>query len=132
MIHKIYFDGGTALNAICIYDEDRKQYFVSNAKKGLTNNTLEYMALLKAVKYAHEYYGITAGFIFCGDSELIIKQMNNEYAVKKIHLKDLRNDINTHLAHVKSVKFTWTPRGKNKAGVVLEEMLLITNREKFG
>lgn len=131
MIHKIYFDGGTALNAICIYDEDRKKYFVSNTKKGLTNNTLEYMALLKAVKYAHTYYGITSSFVFCGDSELIIKQMNNEYAVKKLHLKALKDSINGNLVHVTHSRFEWVSREQNKAGIVLEQAMLLTRKHLY-
>jgi len=129
VVHKIYFDGGTALNAICIYDDSRKEYIIQKAPPGLTNNTLEYMALRKAAYLAVARYQEST-FEFCGDSELIVKQMNGEYTVKKKHLLDIKLEVDNVLRSSIS-KLTWVPRDNNRAGVILELALLITRKHMY-
>lgn len=120
------------MNAICIYDDEQEHYIIEKVKEKLTNNKLEYRALIKAVNYAVNRYGVAAGYDFCGDSELIIKQMNGEYVVRKPSLRALRGDISRGLVGVKGIiHFTWVPRDKNKAGVVLEHAQLLTRRNLY-
>ncbi len=132
MAHKIYFDGGTALNAICIYDDDTSSYIIERVDKNLTNNQLEYTALIKAAVYAVKKYGNRNAYIFCGDSELIIKQMNGDYVVRKPTLRALRGKIYEALKHVEgTIHYVWEPRDKNKAGIVLEQTQLLTRRNLY-
>lgn len=132
LVHKISFDGGTALNAICIYDEDIGWYVIEKITTGLTNNQLEYMSLVKAARYAVKKYGIRSAFIFCGDSELIIKQMNGVYTVRKSHLRVLRGKIYEALKHVEgTINYVWVPRQHNMAGVVLEQTAILMRKRLY-
>ena len=132
MIHNIYFDGGSALSTVCVYDDYRDLYWTEKIVPKMTNNQLEYIALIKGINYVKNYYGGLGEILFIGDSELIIKQMKNEYKVKKYHLKQLHesvmrefrsSDIENTSGH-----FKWVSREKNKAGIVLEELLRKTKR----
>ncbi len=73
----IYFDDGTAGKRVCFYDDltDKACVFEDNKiMSSYTNNELEYIALLNAVKYFVEVYsdhGDRVGFM--GDSQLIIR-----------------------------------------------------------
>ncbi len=126
MIHKIFFDGGTALHQVCIYDLDRKVYFTEEVKISSTNNQLEYLALLKAVRYAVSYYGSPRNVVFCGDSELIIKQMQDRYKVHRKHLKYVNEEVKKEFVRSNTIRlisnFAWVPRSKNLAGIVLEDL----------
>lgn len=125
-MHRIYFDGGTALSAICYYDETCDKYFVKKIPAPLTNNQLEYAALLEAVNYANGQYGDIHEVVFVGDSELIIKQMKGENQVRKFHLKELFNKVKFKLK-IENIEdfadnFLWVPRDENKAGIYLENL----------
>jgi len=132
MTHKIFFDGGSALNIVCCYDENRGEYFTKVLEKPSTNNELEYEALLYAVTYANMYYGTTKNVMFCGDSALIIKQMQGEYVVRKHHLKVIKTELDKELRKTPTghkAEFKWVPRLENKAGIVLDELLNKKRRE---
>ena len=88
-MHDIHFDGGTAKNIICMYDIDLRAYKTEQFTEPHTNNELEYMALLAAVKYAIEQYDSLMGVKFYGDSEVIIKHMKEEYKVRAKNLRPL-------------------------------------------
>jgi len=136
MINKIYFDGGSSLHVICVFDENRNISIIEEINTPRTNNELEYLALVKAVKYARNYYQRLDKVLFLGDSELIIKQMIGEYKVKRIHLKKLYDNairemnivsLNNFESH-----FKWVPRSENLAGIVLEKMLNKIKTERNG
>ena len=62
-----------------------------------TNNTVEYEALvfgMKATKYLGEEQ-----LIAFGDSELVIKQVRNNYNVKKSKLNNYRNEVQDFIEH---------------------------------
>ena len=79
-----------------------------------TNNIAEYRAILFGL-YKHP-----EATEVCSDSQLIVRQLNGEYAVKQEHLKVLRDKV---LERVKKlghpVKFTWVSRVGNSAGRIL-------------
>jgi len=52
----------------------------------VTNNVAEYLALIKALELALKYEKEVTCIL---DSELIVKQLNNEYKVKNVKLKTL-------------------------------------------
>jgi len=56
-----------------------------------TNNTAEYYAIISALKRAHEF--ATESIIVYSDSELVIKQINNQYRITKPHLAQLRAEL---------------------------------------
>lgn len=126
MIIRIYFDGGTSMNHICVYDSCIDKYIHETLLEPLTNNQLEYHALLKAVQYANEKYGDANNIVFCGDSEVIIRHMQGDYKVRKPHLKYLYDlvvkEFTRHGVVVSASKFEWVPRDENPAGVYLENL----------
>src|SRR5256885_1378724 len=58
-----------------------------------TNNVAEYTALVQALTRAAEL-GLRRLAVF-SDSELMVKQMNGEYSVKNVDLKELYNEAQT-------------------------------------
>ncbi len=118
MNHSLYFDGaskgnpGKAGSAAVLY-EGEKEVAVSSKYIGprKTNNEAEYM-------------GLIIGLILCiqlrikrvkiyGDSQLVIKQMTGEYAVKNERLKVLYEDVRKLLANFENVTFEHVRREKN-------------------
>lgn len=124
-MHKIYFDGGTRLNSIALYDEDKDYYQHQKIHFKMTNNQLEYTALYSAVVYADSKYDLTE-CCFVGDSELVIKQMRGDYKVNDSILRALNKKICDLIIKEGSAPvvdmFEWVPRYLNHAGVYLEEL----------
>ena len=58
-----------------------------------TNNEAEYLALLKALKAAKELGARRVSV--CADSELVVKQIKGEYAVKSPRLRPLHGGAET-------------------------------------
>ena len=80
-----------------------------------TNNVAEYRAVLFGL-YKHP--GATE---VCSDSQLVVKQLNGEYAVKQEHLRVLWARVNERIGKLgHPVKFTWVSRGDNPAGRILK------------
>lgn len=118
MNYSLYFDGaskgnpGKAGSAAVLYESEKE---IANVGKYIgprkTNNEAEYM-------------GLIFGLILCiqlrikrinvyGDSQLIIKQMRGEYAVKNERLKKLYDDVQKLLTEFESVSFEHVRREKN-------------------
>ncbi len=124
---KIFFDGGSALNSVCVYDDTLGVFNVTKLKSKATNNELEYMALIAAIEYTNDLYKYATYIQLVGDSELIVKQMNGEDRVKASHLKTLFIEAKTLLQYKPKscvVSIEWVPRAENKAGVELEKALV--------
>lgn len=133
---KIYFDGGTALNAVCFYDENRKFLDYLPIQDGRTNNELEYTALFEAVRYAFGTYKNNEAIKFIGDSQLVIYTMIGDKVLHKKHLKVIQNRIkNIFIANGITgpidYYFRWVPRSENLAGVALEQKLDRRRNEKL-
>jgi ribonuclease HI len=73
-----------------------------------TNNTAEYYAILSALKKATEF--ATESIIVCSDSELVIKQINNQYRITKPHLAQLRAEIAALEKNFTDLHFRNVPR----------------------
>ena len=106
-----------------------------------SNNIAEYLALLAALKWLRKH-GDTSGIVeFCGDSKLVIQQMNREWAIKEGLYKEyaikakqilkewFREDGIDHC-------FFWIPREENHIADALSKKALtergvkITDRSK--
>jgi len=76
-----------------------------------TNNEAEYHALLLGLRTAHKI-GVTE--LECRvDSELVVKQVNGEYRVKKPELKVLHSQVMRLAKKFKSFSVRHVPRGSN-------------------
>jgi ribonuclease HI len=109
---KIFTDGSGKTGKYCfLVDETNEVKFFE--KQGITNNQAEYLAVIAALK-AHKEDNIT----IYSDSELIVNQLNHEYAIKEDRLRELAQQV-WNLMRGRNVTFVHVPRSKNKAGKVL-------------
>jgi len=93
-------DDGTYIeNGIC--ENDHK-----------TNNVAEYTAVIKAMQYCIDNHG-DKKIMIRGDSNLIIKQIKNEFKCKQPHLQKLLKEAQDLAAQL-NVEFEWVPREQNK------------------
>ena len=125
-MHKIYFDGGTRLNATALYDEDLNFYDHRKIEFRMTNNQLEYMAMFSAMEYASSIYNLSE-CCFVGDSQVIIEQMRGDYDVVNPGLQILNKKVVEFIVnligHLPTVDmFEWVRREHNYAGVYLEKL----------
>lgn len=128
---RIFFDGGTALNSVCFVDAAAQEIVVKRFNNKMTNNELEYTALIEAMQYCIDKYGLLHDFTFCGDSEVIVKHMKGEYNVSAVNLKPLFKHagflcnlvIKDKVVVNCDCDFMWVPRAENLAGVHLEKLL---------
>jgi ribonuclease HI len=73
-----------------------------------TNNQAEYRALLLALKFAVDQ---KAKEVTCYlDSELVVKQLNGQYAVKNVDLQQLNRQVRNLLCCFRKVSFLHVPR----------------------
>jgi ribonuclease HI len=133
---KIYTDGasrgnpGPASIAFVIVKEDevihQKSEFIGKA----TNNQAEYQAIIKALSEAVKI--IKNGNIeLFSDSELVIKQLNGEYRVRKPHLLDLFNEIRELIKKFQSIAFIHVER-TNEWIKIVDKLCNTTLNKKTG
>ena len=94
-----------------------------------TNNEAEYLALLEALEYistnlAEKRSGIipekTGTITIFSDSEVIVKQVNGEYEVKEVRLRELREMARMLMNRMGSIELKHVGREMNYAGRWLE------------
>ncbi len=73
-----------------------------------TNNTAEYYAIISALKMAQEF--ATESIIVYSDSELVIKQINNQYRITKPHLAQIRAELAIVEKNFTDIQFRNVPR----------------------
>lgn len=119
MLIKIYIDGGTRNNNICLVDGDKTIVKTRNGLSGKpTNNELEYMALLYALNYITNNYKGRNVKIY-SDSMLVVKQINKVWRITTPTLTPLWEKC-MKLMNEK-IKIGWVSRDFNRAGWVLEK-----------
>lgn len=112
----IYTDGASFGNpgsmgiGIVIYKDGMRVEELSEYIGEGTNNIAEYTAVIKALETAHQM-GETMVHIK-SDSQLVIRQLNNEYKVKDIKLKPLSKRVASLIIGME-VHFEHIPREKN-------------------
>jgi ribonuclease HI len=77
-----------------------------------TNNIAEYTALVRLLHYLES--GPPARLLILSDSELLVKQMRGEYAVKNADLRELYDEAKQLLRHHRGATFRHVPRAQNK------------------
>lgn len=111
----IYSDGasrgnpGKSAYAFIITDADNNILYQSKKCIDIhTNNEAEYTALINALKKAEEY---TKNEVKCySDSEIMIKQLNKQYAVRSANLKKLYEEVKVQESKFKKVNYTHVRR----------------------
>ncbi len=82
-----------------------------------TNNVAEYKALIEGLKLALDKK-IDSIEVF-SDSQLVVKQIKGEYAVKDEQLKRLHKEANKLIKRFRNFNITHIPRDKNKKADML-------------
>lgn len=80
--------------------------------EGMTNNVAEYEALLAALSYVQEE-APTAPVTVHGDSELVIRQLTGDYAVRSARLRPLWREAKQRATGL-DITFEWVPRDQNE------------------
>lgn len=118
-VYVLRFDGGSRSNpgiagcGMVIFDSE-SGLEVWSAYKFLntaTNNEAEYTSLCEGMKFA-KLMGIRH-LVAEGDSQLVIKQMNGEFQVKKEQLKLLNQKATSTAKHFWSFQLRYIPREEN-------------------
>ena len=114
---EIWVDGsgwnGKRSRLAVVFDDGKK--IVRETKQSKTNNVMEYEALLLALSKANK------GDTIYTDSKLVQCQVQGLWKITKEHLRPLCESAKT-LVDKKNIKLVWVPRGKNKAGILLESL----------
>ena len=117
----IYVDGGTRGSRICLVDRSKDLTSVKTRAGDLTNNELEYLALIYALEYIKNI-NYTEDIIIHSDSKLIVNQVNGGWRVTTEKLLPLYKKCRAKFSD--NIKLKWVPREKNFAGFVLEDKSL--------
>ena len=78
-----------------------------------TNNVAEYTAAIRGLEWlrARGYSGMV---LLVGDSQLVIRQLTGEYAVRAEHLEAYRERLRQLIAGFSEVRLVWVPREENR------------------
>ena len=116
---KLYIDGGTRNNNICLVDGTRTIVKTRNGLDGEpTNNELEYLALVYALRYIQNNYKLRSITIY-SDSMLVVNQINGKWRVTTPTLYPLWQKCMKLMTD--KIKIKWISREFNRAGWVLEK-----------
>jgi len=103
--------GGNPREVVCVADGRVSSAQIDGEN---TNNVAEYRAVLFGL-YKHP-----EATEVCSDSQLVVRQLNGEYAIKQKHLQELANKVRTRVEKLgHEVKFVWVRREDNPAGRIL-------------
>ncbi|AWR97172.1 reverse transcriptase-like protein [Acidianus sulfidivorans JP7] len=108
--------GGIATFGYVIIVGDKKIFGYGLAEKpwsaNATNNVAEYMGVYCLINKLLSL-NIMEATIY-GDSQLVIRQLNNEYKIKSPRLIPIFNKIMELKSKFNLLEFKWVPREKNK------------------
>ena len=114
----IFADGASRGNpgpaAIGVTIRDERGRFITSRSQRIgkaTNNQAEYMALIAALEEAITLDAKRVDIKM--DSELVVKQINGEYRVKKATLKPLYQQVKRLQGTLESFTVTYIPRRQN-------------------
>lgn len=88
-----------------------------------TNNVGEYVAAIHALEWLHAH-GFRGRVVLFGDSQLVVRQFNGEYAVRKEHLQEYHRWLTTLAGRFSAVRFEWIPRAQNAHADMLSKQAL--------
>lgn len=117
----LYCDGGArgnpgpAASAFAVLENNKAVYKESLFLGKTTNNVAEYQSVVIALKWLSKQKSKQESIKVVVDSQLVFRQLNGEYKIKKEELKKLAIKIKQLEKKIKSeIIFDWLPRSKNK------------------
>jgi ribonuclease HI len=88
-----------------------------------TNNVAEYVAAIRALEWLRGE-GYRGRVVMYGDSQLVVRQMNGAYRVRKEHLKAYHERLEQLAKEFARVEFEWVPREENQPADALSKRAL--------
>jgi ribonuclease HI len=88
-----------------------------------TNNVAEYVAAIRPLEWLVRQ-GYSGDVVLMGDSQLVIRQMRGEYAVRADHLKAYHAHLKKLAERFRHVEFRWVPREENARADALSKRAL--------
>lgn len=104
----IFTDGGSRGNpgpaaiGVCAKHHQDIVFQLAESIGSTTNNVAEYTAVIKALEYLLANQLSVSNLNFILDSELAVKQLTNQYKIKKPHLLQLVNQIHQLISTLKN------------------------------
>lgn len=96
-----------------------------------TNNVAEYVAAICALEWLVRA-GHAGEVVLHGDSQLVVRQMNGEYAVRAEHLKPYHERLRQLAARFRRVEIRWVPREENQRADELSKEAIAQARQEVG
>ena len=118
LVTDIYVDGGTRGSRICLVDTSEHKTIIKTRGGDLTNNELEYLAVLYALDYINNRHKKDNVTIY-SDSKLIVNQINGEWRITTERLQPLYDKCIKRMTD--KIKIKWVRRDSNLAGIILED-----------
>jgi len=130
-MHAMYFDGcskgnpGRAGAGAVLYDPQGAEVFAESVFAGYsaTNNEAEYTGLILGLNESLKR-GITELQV-CGDSQLVIRQMQGKYKVNSPNLAPLHQCASTLASKFSKIEFEHVYRNNNKRADALSNAGLL-------
>jgi ribonuclease HI len=130
-MHAMYFDGcskgnpGRAGAGAVLYDPQGAEVFAESVFAGYsaTNNEAEYTGLILGLNESLKR-GITELQV-CGDSQLVIRQMQGKYKVNSPNLAPLHQCASTLASKFSKIEFEHVYRNNNKRADALSNSGLL-------
>ncbi|MFZ0699108.1 MAG: ribonuclease HI [Thermoplasmata archaeon] len=91
-----------------------------------TNNVGEYVGAIRALEWLSSR-AFRGRVLLFGDSQLVIRQISGEYAVRKEHLKEYHRWLTTLSKGFFEVRFEWIPRAQNARADELSKQALVAH-----
>lgn len=112
----IYVDGSGGPNSGYGYFTKETGDSFYEEMPNLTNNQAEYRAVISALK---KYADSKDDVVIYSDSQIIVNQLNHEFAINSTPLRRLAQEAWTIINTYHSLTIRWIPRGENLAGKML-------------
>lgn len=103
--------GDAGIGVVLVAEDERVVEEVSQPIGRATNNEAEYRALLVCLERAHQH-GARC-LTVCADSELLVRQMNGQYAVRHARLREFYQAACERVEAFEVVVFFHIPRSAN-------------------
>jgi len=88
-----------------------------------TNNIAEYVGAIRALEWLRSR-SFSGTVIVYGDSQLVVRQMRGEYAVRSEHLVPYHAHLQNLVRGFAEVRFEWVPRSENRRADALSKQAL--------
>lgn len=108
--------GGVATSGWSVLEDGQEVMYEARyltEGKGSTNNFAEYMALIRAIAWVWKFELYEEEILFRTDSQLVIRQLEGQWAVKAESIRPHYERARRGLAPLKHYRLEWVRREQN-------------------